>query len=224
MVYAPYETLQNLRTVNGIPPAGEDDPSLEGILLAASHTIDRYCGRTFQLPEVTASARTYAAPMSAELRVEDFVELTSVAVDGVTLVATSYEARPLNLTDLRPSRDRLVCLYSYLDYSEPVNWSTIGRLVTVTARWGWALDVPDEVREVCRIMAARLWNREKAGYANEHGTTQGGLSIVQSPRATLDRDCIDLLKPFRRQRAAASINIGQGSPPHGLSGWELLMG
>ena len=62
--------------------------------------------------------------------------------------------------------------------------------VKVTARWGYALTVPDDIQEVCIMQAARWWNRLQSAMADSVGSAEMGMLFY---RQRIDPDIAAIL-------------------------------
>jgi hypothetical protein len=191
-----------MRTVVGLD--GTDvfkDAVLALLVTAVSQAIDQHCHRTFT---TMVTVRTYEAPASHILWIDDFLitgdfPTPVVTVGGVQLATAQYQFRPLSPPYEEPHYTSIYRLTGANGL--PTNWATPGerKLVTIQGVWGYAEVLPAQIREVCRIMAARLYQREIAQYGNEHGQSAGGIGFVQAPKASLDADCNLMLAPFVKQ-------------------------
>jgi hypothetical protein len=181
-----YETLANVKTALTIPDTDTDSDSLLTTLSeAVTAAIDQYCNRTFAFAQ---QARTFEAPASPHLWLPDIYNITSVTLDGVTLVAGSdYKTRPFFL-GTNPHFDALVRMTGA--GGAPMNWADRGvyKEIVVSGYYGYVAP-PTTVIEVCRIMTVRLFNREVGKYQNDTGVSMGGLQYVSAPKCSLDKDC-----------------------------------
>lgn len=197
-----YETLPNLKAALKITEATYD-VTLQSFLDAATDYIDSACNRTFSVPSVAAE-REYFVVDSTDLYVDDFIEPpTQVQIrygaSTVTLTSSQWMTIPRYLWPPQPSYQAL----RRLSGGAPVSWlfATIpGARVAITAKWAYSSQVPEPVVVACRMIAARMWQREVAGYGNDRGMAAGGLSIVQSPRDVVDSSIKTLLAQFKAVR------------------------
>jgi len=201
-----YETLSVLKSTLQPPiTTTEKDSTLQHLLDVATEAIDEYCGRTFDMVD---EVRTFEAPYDSDLEVTDLLEVTGITVGGTALAATGYQLRPLTLTTRYPHYTRIVRLQA----GYPGPWAYRAVTMAIDGTWGYSWDVPATIKEVCRIMATRLYRREITGYANEAGSNEAGATIVQSPKASLDQDCKDMLEPYRRKWTAGTLSAAPPRP------------
>lgn len=189
-----YATLAEVKAALRISDS-VDDALLEQAIEGASRRIDGECSRRFYA-DGSATARTYAAPRTDVVIVNDISTLTGLSVkidedaDGTfetTLtLGTDFQVEPSNaLADGEP-----VTVLRALDKLFPV--VTNGRtLVEVTADWGWP-SVPVAIREATILMASRLFKRldSPLGVAGF-----GELGAIMVRR--LDPDVAAMVAPYR---------------------------
>lgn len=162
---------------------------------AASRAIDAYTGRRFWLDEV-ASARTFNARDNvvvdgdgARLLVDDIGDLTGLLVETGSGASWSDVTAGVEVWPLNAAADGLAVEGLLYGSGWPVG---SGSRVRITARWGWPV-VPDEVRQACLILAARLYARRNTP---EGVLGQAEWGVVRVGRA--DPDVVELLLPYRR--------------------------
>lgn len=189
-----YATLAEVKAALRISDS-VDDALLEQAIEGASRRIDGECSRRFYA-DGSATARTYAAPRTDVVIVNDISTLSGLSVkidedaDGTfetTLtLGTDFQVEPSNaLADGEP-----VTVLRALDKLFPV--VTNGRtLVEVTADWGWP-SVPVAIREATILMASRLFKRldSPLGVAGF-----GELGAIMVRR--LDPDVAAMVAPYR---------------------------
>jgi hypothetical protein len=200
-----YETLASIKAVLQI--AADDlthDEVLNAFRTDVREAIDNECQRTFLVPS-TSTTKTYLAPESPLLWVDDVWQIDSVVVGGVTLSASDYDKQPFELTGQQPHYYQLIRLRG----GQEADWASSRSKVVVTGKWGYASTVPEVVRQVCQIMVSRMYKRGQAAFGNEGGTSEGGLSFVQAPKCTLDADCKLRLKPLVKQWHYANAPVGR---------------
>ena len=188
-----YSTLADLKKHIGIPADDtEDDARLSSVLAAASESIDRYCGRTFD-PYNTSSAapRVFRTVRNcAEVDTDDFVK------DDDTLVETGYRrngpwtALEADDWDVLWPADRATDPHVGIWIVRPFDgW------VRITARWGWTLNTPADIIEAALLLAARLYKRADAPFGV---TGAGDLGVVQV--RPWDPDVIRILGLYRKRK------------------------
>lgn len=156
-----YADLATLKESLGVTDA-DRDALLAQALSAASRSIDKACGRRFDL-DATASARTYrpgGLMVSVDgggqaLLVDDIGDtaglLVEVGAGGSWTALGGVETGPDNAL----VRGRPVTSLFY-----PGVWPVGGASrVRVTARWGWPA-VPEEIVQATLIQASRLYKRK----------------------------------------------------------------
>jgi hypothetical protein len=139
-----YVTLAEFKAyVGGFTTVDADrDTNLQAAIDTASARIDRLCGRTFALaPTVTTIAyrtrgRTFTTGIEYGLIVPDIATTVGLIVPN----NATYDTTVLPITTL----------WSSGQWPAPT--------VEITARFGWP-EVPDEIVQATKILAARLWRR-----------------------------------------------------------------
>lgn len=179
-----YATPKDLRARLG-QDATDDDTVLTALLTAVSRMWDNYCNRhAFGFKATnTATARIYPGTGKAWLNIEECIEITAVAVkDSIT--DTAYQAwastdwigyrgsyRVPNFNDLPITSVMILAsgaksLFLDGEYNSsddlPHNLPT----VQVTARWGYADDVPELIREATIAQAQIMYKRGKGSWAD----------------------------------------------------------
>lgn len=221
MAASAYETLSAFKAMLGIPSANtEKDDTLQQLLSAATEAIDLYCARTFNVS--APYTRQFDAPYDSDLQVLDLLTVSAITLNGVALATTAYSLRPFTLNSRYPHYTvvrRMQQLYpGPWAYADP--WTYRSLYVAITGTWGYASSVPVTIKQVCRIIAARLYRRELNMYGNEGGTTAEGASIVQSPKASIDADCAALLAPYTLKFKAGTLSATDPRPYYGEGGWR----
>jgi len=142
-------------------------------ILTAEQQLDIACQRRFEVAG-NAAARTYRPHRGSNvLWLDDFVTLTSLVENGVTLVSgTDFVLEPLNnLTAAGETRpyDRAI------RYSG--NWYTDGpkTTVTVTATFGWAAIPPGAVT-ACKVLAKAILEGRDIRFGLAGFSEGGGVS------------------------------------------------
>lgn len=199
-----YETLATLKSILNPPIpvlTTEKDATIQQALDMATEAIDMHCERTFT--PVTAT-RLFEAPFDSNLYVTDLLSVSAITINGTAIDnTTGYQLRPFTLTPQNPHHTLLRRMLA----GYPGPWTYIGvQSVSITGSWGYATTVPATIKQVCRIMAVRMYQREQRAYGNESGTNESGMTIVQSPRPSLDQDCKDLLEPYVLKWKAGTIS------------------
>lgn len=184
----PYATVEDLALLTGVDPSEEGMTSLlEASLLAGAELIVNYCGRDFHLH---TEERTFDVPVGWNLMVDDLLEITTLAVYGVTL--TTY----LLLPGGEFSHSRII----RMDSGSPqvaLSWDTdrSGRArwggISITGTWGyeatydpdseeWTEVIPERVARANLILSTRLWVWRDTLYTGAGGGGQLGRKPVPS--------------------------------------------
>jgi len=150
-----------------------DDATLTAIIAAAERNINRACNRAdgFEA-DVVASARTYSGNGKPYLYVDECVEVTLVEVKdsasdtdydawaGTDWIACSGDPRSPNFN--RVPYDMLM-----VDPTGDESVFTKGvPTVRVTARWGYSVVAPADIKEACLMQAARWFKRYQSAMAD----------------------------------------------------------
>ena len=159
-------------------------------LLAAERAVSEYCSRSFAVAGASATAKLYAPSGTQILRIHDCTEVTSVAVSGSTLSATTYQLEPYatSWTGLTVPYEQVRRLLDYWWVDSPGEAT-----ITVTAKWGWSA-VPSEVVEATKIIGKDiLAQRHTVGNIAAVGDFGGSVRLNTYVR--------QLLAPLRRSEA-----------------------
>lgn len=191
------------------------DSYLQAILDAAAKRIDRFCRRPDGfVADSSASARTYAGSGDPVQWIDECVAITQVAVkDAAT--DTTYTAwttddwiagrgDPSN-PDFNHTPYQFLIVTPWGDYSYftsgrytwprgfPPDSDSLKRnvpTVQVTARWGYAATVPDDIREATLMLAVRWWKRFQGGMSDTLASGELG-SLMYTMR--MDPDVAGIL-------------------------------
>jgi hypothetical protein len=194
----------------GIPDA-QDDASLTRAAGSASSQIAAWCdnGGFDKTAIVSASARVFHPTSEYECVVDDFWELTALAVatdeaDSGTYsttwtITTDFTLEPLNGRKHGQtwSYSKIKATGSRLFPCSLQNRAT----VQVTAAWGWAT-YPDPVVEAALIQASRIFRRKNSPEGVLGGFDQFGAVRVST---RIDPDVAALLSPYQRASAFGII-------------------
>jgi hypothetical protein len=162
---------------------------------AATIQIDSDTGRVFTSSTAT---RTFGVDDWYELRVPDFVSVTTLRIDDdddgayeTTVAATGYE--------LDTSYVRVGWPFDTIRLLDR-QFPAVGRRrrrVQVAGVWGWAA-VPAPINQACSLMAARIAQRTSQALM---GTQSFGELGAASIRST-DPDYVNLIRPYRLPQVA----------------------
>lgn len=202
---------------------------LSKLILAVSEALDRICNRPNGFVAASiATPKLYAGRASGVLRIDECVEITAVAAkenaldtaytawdEGDWIAFTGDEASPdFNTTPYTgilaaPGSSRHFTGFSGGD---AIAWESDRRALArssrkrapaptcqVTARWGYASEVPAVIEQACIIQASRLWKRGQSAFAD---TLVAGEFGQQLYRVKIDQDLQLLLRDARMIRPA----------------------
>ena len=193
-----YATLTEVKLFLGITDS-VDDTLLEGMVEAASRSIDRMANRRFYL-DINASARLYRANDALQLFVDDIGSATGLAVaidsdgngsyDTALTLNTDYILDPITAPSLNRPWNVVTIVSASAAFPAPLNYRPG---VQVTAKWGWP-SIPDDINQACMILTADLYKRKDA---------PGGIiglgdlgAIRMSP---VGRDITQMVRAYRRE-------------------------
>lgn len=186
-----------------------DDVILNTILSAAERTINLFCNRPDGFVALAAAtARLYAGSGSAYIAIDECVEITLVAVkDSVTdSTYTSWAAGdwiafrgdpkdpnfnglPYNMLMVDPTGDQSIFTggkYGNLRGFRPDSTSHRGvPTVQVTAKWGYSVAVPADIKEACIMQSARWYKRLEGAMSDALASSELGTLLY---RQSLDPD------------------------------------
>lgn len=166
-----WATAQELRSrMNSVTTL--NDLNLEAILTAAQNTISRFCNRPDGfLAATTATTRLYAGSGNGYLSIDETPEITAVGVKSSTsdTVFTAWAATdwiafkgssrfpnfnktPYEGLMVSPNGD-----YSYFRTGSRRGFP----MVQITAKWGYALTIPEELKEASIMQAIQWFKREE---------------------------------------------------------------
>lgn len=201
-----YTTLIAMKTFLSIAD-NSDDTLLEGMIEAASRSIDRIANRRFYL-DPTASARQYRAYNEVFAYVDDIGTTSGLLValdedgDGIfetsLTLNTDFLLDPLTASSLgRPFTQLTIVNTSYSWPVFPGIFSNGLRPgVQVTARWGWP-SVPDDIETACQILTADLYKRK-----DSPGGILGLGDLGAIRMSPLGRDVTAMVRAYKKEVAA----------------------
>lgn len=158
---AVYVDTDDLKATLGISNTDFADADLDRAAAAGSGIVDSICGRSFAAAGEDDETRYYRAEDAGVLRIDDLVEVTSVAVDRDN--DGTYEETLAVGTDVRlgpPNAAADGQPYTFLESLNGVRLDTSGGYVRVVGRFGWP-SPPQEVVQAAGILAARLLRRSR---------------------------------------------------------------
>jgi hypothetical protein len=201
-----YATLTEIKTFLSISD-NVDDTLLEGMVEAASRSIDRIANRRFYL-DTNASARAYRVSSPVILYTDDIGTTSGLVVkidedgDGTfetTLTLnTDYIMDPLTALDLgRPyTQVTMVTTSQSFPIFPGLFQNGLRPGVQVTARWGWP-SVPDDINQACLILTADLYKRK-----DSPGGILGLGDLGAIRMSPLGRDVTAMVRAYRKETLA----------------------
>ena len=158
-----YATLAELKAAIRIVD-NADDTLLQLALDSASELIDGHCDRSFSVTG-EASVRSFS-PSGDRIEVDDIYTTDDLAIVfrtveiplAVESVSVGYRLEPVNAPEYGEPYTTIV-----LPTIQPA-YAIGGLLVHVTARWGYAAEVPKAVVNACILQASRLFSRRNSPY------------------------------------------------------------
>ena len=193
-----YATVDDVRTLMGHDEfrRAETVDAIDGLLEAATKTIDADTGRVFA---ATSATRTFGSPdrYSCHLTLPDFTAITALKVDDdddgtfeVTIASSGYELDGPELADWPYDTIRL------LDRHWP-HGGRRRRRIEIQATWGWSA-VPQPIVKACALLAMRYAKRMEAAPLGVQSFGDVGAAMIRSS----DPDYRHLIGPYRRPQVA----------------------
>jgi hypothetical protein len=199
------------------------DPELQRFLDAAARSINRASNRPDGfVADVAASVRTYRGSGKTYQWIDECVEITAVAVkesvtdDAYTAWATGdwipfsgdpaypdFNRLPYWGLVIDPTGDQSIFIsgeYVITPGFRPT--TSVGRgapTVQVTAKWGYAEEVPDDIKTACIMQAIRWYKRLQGAMADTVAGPDFGTMLF---RQALDPDIKKLLVDGRYTKPA----------------------
>lgn len=102
------------------------------------------------------------------LRIDEAVEVTAVKVDGVTVGTTIWLSYPAN--SLPKTRVKIKDTAS-------VSFSLGEQNIEVTAKWGYSVAVPDDIRFACTVLTAGVIQHSLPHKGDMNSLTMGRYSV-----------------------------------------------
>lgn len=168
-----YTTTALVKASLGIPAATtSEDTAIQAAIDAAEALIDNYTGRTF---ETVTEARTYLPRTASVVDVDDIATASGLVIktdedqDGTFETTLTVTTDYVIVKNAAPFR-----LITNVNRGWPL--SLYGRpTIEVTATFGYATTVPDNIKQAALLMASRLFQRKasplgfQAGAISEFG-------------------------------------------------------
>jgi len=184
-----YATVNELRDTLGKTGTG-DDGVFELLIAGAEDAINNYCNRPDGFVAVTtAAARYFNGSGKPWMRIDECVSITTVSVkdaatDDTYTDWTSDDWIPFSGDVSRPDFNHLPYDGLIVDpngsYSHFTSGLFVGRggfkpivdvprgtpTVKVTARWGYAASVPDQIKVATLALTSRWWKQGRSAWAD----------------------------------------------------------
>lgn len=163
-------------------------PTVQEYIDSVTAYIERFTGRKFTADE-EASERIYDGTDSAELFIDDAVEITEVKLFDEVLEETDYKLYPANSLP----KTRIILPYRIF-HSGAQN-------VTVTAKWGYGEEVPADLEMAATVMVAGIINTQTSTDGEVQSETIGRYSVTYKTGSSQEHDFEDaqrILKMYRR--------------------------
>lgn len=200
------------------------DAELQSLLDSAARAINRTTNRPDGfVADVVASARTYSGSGKTYQWIDESVEITQVAVkDAVTDSAFTawgatdwiafsgdpgapdFNSLPTGAIMVDPTGDQ--SFFTNGQFTTTPGFRTIatgiGRgvpTVQITAKWGYAIEVPDDIKQACIMQAVRWYKRLQGAMADTIAGPDFGTLLF---RQALDPDIKLLLVDGRYEKPA----------------------
>ena len=168
-----YTTTALVKASLGIPAATtSEDTAIAAAIAAAEALIDNYTGRTFTAAE---STRTYMPRTASILDVDDIATTSGLVIKTDEDQDGTFETTLTVTTDyVIQKNDAPFRIVTNVNRGWPL--SLYGRnTVEITATFGYATAVPDNIKQAALLMASRLFQRKasplgfQAGAISEFG-------------------------------------------------------
>lgn len=199
-----YATAADLKAQINKTSAG-DDAVITAIIEAASRAIDRYCNREDGAFKAlaTATTRQYTGNGQRHVRIDECVAVT--LVETRSSLDDSYAA--WGSTDWiaftgdaeMPNFNRLPITGIFSTGSRSLPGKSQRPLIRITAKWGYAVDVPAQIEQACITQAARWYKRGEGSWSDALASADVGVLLYKQ---ALDPDLQFMLKMGRFVRPA----------------------
>jgi len=192
--------------------SADDDTVLTALATAASRAVDNFCNRPDGFVALeTATARVYAGEGKSWQTIDECTSVTEVAVkdsttdddytDWTTADWIAFSGDPEHPEFNRLPYTALMVGYDG-DYAHFLNGRRGKHSVPtmqITAKWGYATDVPTPIKQATIITASRWYKRGEGGWSDVLASGELGMLLYQK---MLDPDVKLLLVAGRYVRPA----------------------
>ena len=194
-----YTDLATVRSYLGIPSSDSSQTAAINAAIAASDKeIDQITGRTFVVPS-GATAKTFIPYDDYTLYVDDVAQLTGLVVKEDTTLDGTYDTTLTITTDYVVNGNSAP--YRVIKRVDGDTWprDRYGRpTVEVTAFYGYAMAVPDQIKQCSLVIAARLYQRRSSPLGFQAGSVDVGFVRI----SRTDPEVIALLRGLKIPAAA----------------------
>lgn len=160
------------------------DSQIDGWIEAMENQIDKETGRNF-IADTAASERLYDGDGDREIFIDDCVEIEKVELDDEEI---DYFAYPANETP------KIIIAREYGKF-------TRGRQnVAITAKWGYSVAVPADIKFACTVLVAGIINNAADSGGEVKSITMGEYSVAyKDTKQTGDFESIkNILAKYQR--------------------------
>lgn len=223
-----YITKDQVKKYLGVNWTAGVDAFVDTLIAAATLYIEQYCGderfgkRIFEAPAPdTATVRYFDGNDDQRLYVGDLREITSLVVDGTTLVKdTDFFLYPLNATEHGKPYNAIELVQDDTIAGNrnprsgnviPYVFQDLQRSVVVTGKWGYSSSVPSDVAlAVMKLVGGII--KENIGDSDLREITQESLGEYSTSYASIKSIAhslgIDtLLDPYKRKKNGLNKGI-----------------
>ena len=173
-----------LTTVNAIFHTQLDD----WIAMMETH-IDRITGRSF-IADSVATEKLYDGNSEKELLVDDFIGTPTIEIDGEALASDEYFVYPANGEKK-----------NVLRRADGGIWPSGNQTISVTAKWGYSEEVPNDIVFACTVLVAGIVNySSKDSQSQVETKTVGRYSVTyKNKKEWQDFDQIDkIIRSYKK--------------------------
>lgn len=194
-----YTTQSLVKTYLGIPSGTtSEDTAIDNAIAAAEAEIDQITGRTFVVPG-GATAKTYVAYDDYTVYVDDIAQTTGLIVKEDTTLDGTYDTTLTITTDyILDGNTAPYRVIRRVDGDEFTRGRYGRPTVQVTAFYGYAMTVPDQVKQCALVIAARLYQRRSSPLGFQAGSVDVGFVRI----SRTDPEVIALLRGLKLPAAA----------------------
>ena len=194
-----YTTQSLVKTYLGIPSGTtSEDTAIDNAIAAAEAEIDQITGRTFVVPG-GATAKTYVAYDDYTVYVDDIAKTDGLIVKEDTTLDGTYDTTLTITTDyVLDGNTAPYRVIRRVDGDEFTRGRYGRPTVQVTAFYGYAMTVPDQVKQCALVIAARLYQRRSSPLGFQAGSVDVGFVRI----SRTDPEVIALLRGLKLPAAA----------------------